>query len=197
MDAQKALQLRRAGVPLRRIARELNYSSPEDVLADIAEELRDNTTAEAWSVRALELDRLDRLHQALWPKAMDGDLVAADRILHISEARTRLAGVPAAQQGMLQAFEDVVKELQLQPTDAALVAAGRRLSQQLDLTAAAGDSTQLSKSMYLIPHLVTVLRELGATPAARAAVEQAAPVAPPVSRENDLAAFKAKRKTTA
>jgi hypothetical protein len=105
--------------------------------------------------------------------------------------------VPAAQQGMLQAFDAVVQELDLAPADGALVAAGRRLSQQLDLTAAAGDNTQLSKSMYLIPHLVTVLRELGATPAARAAVEQAAPVAPPASRENDLAAFKAKRKTTA
>jgi hypothetical protein len=196
MDGQRALQYRRAGVPIQRIATELGYPTPEDALRDIAEILSANKDLDAASVRALELDRLDRLHQALWQKGIDGNPVAIDRLVKISEMRIRLAGVPSAQQGMLHAFDAVVDQMELTTADGALVAAGRRLCEQLDLTAAAGDVTQLSKSMYLIPHLVTVLRELGATPAARLAVEEAAPVIPSPG-ENDLAAFKAKRKTTA
>lgn len=196
MDAERALQLRRAGVPLQRIAKELGYETAADVSKDIALALNANDQEAALMVRALELDRLDRLYQAQWQKGADGDPVATDRLLRISELRIRLAGVPSSQQGMLSAFEATVGELQLQKVDQTLITAGRRLCEQMDMTAAAGDATQLSKSMYLIPHLINVLREMKATPAAREALEQAAPVAP-TPRENDLAAFKAKRKSTA
>lgn len=38
----------------------------------------------------LEIDRIDRLHTALWPKGTKGDLGAVDRLLRISERRTAL-----------------------------------------------------------------------------------------------------------
>lgn len=38
-------------------------------------------------LRALELDRLERLHEAAWPRAMAGDLALASLILSHGRAR--------------------------------------------------------------------------------------------------------------
>ena len=40
----------------------------------------------------LEVERLDRIHAALWPRAMKADLGAIDRILRLSERRLLLQG---------------------------------------------------------------------------------------------------------
>jgi hypothetical protein len=44
-------------------------------------------------LRALELDRLDSLHEVVWPKALAGDLGAASVILRIMDKRARLLGL--------------------------------------------------------------------------------------------------------
>ena len=63
-DAQ-ALDFRRAGVALPRIVEQLNYRNAEDAQKGIDRALRDaGTEFDPADVRALELDRLDRLASA-------------------------------------------------------------------------------------------------------------------------------------
>lgn len=192
----QALDLRRAGISAGRIASELGVSSPRQVNAMVFRALGSlSADSKVEEVRALELDRLDRLLQGVWVRAARGELAAVDRVMALSAARLRLVGAPEAERRMRRAFEASLESLTLEPTDQALVESGRLLCDQLDATAASGDAATAQKTLYLIPHLVNVLRDLGATPAAREAV--AAEVQLPQVRENELAAFKAKRKTTA
>lgn len=53
--------------------------------------------------------------------------------------------------------------------DAALVAAGETICRQVDATLAepSATSTDKTKALYLLPHLVNILREMEATPKAR------------------------------
>ncbi len=51
--------------------------------------------------------------------------------------------------------------------DAALVEAGRALADQVDDATTAGDLKEAGAALYLVPHLMNVLREMYATPKAR------------------------------
>lgn len=86
--ASQVLNMRRAGVRFDQIAQRLNIA-PEDARAlfDVA-----IAATEREQDLALEVDRLDRLHVALWPAALSGDLGAVDRVLKIGERRERLLG---------------------------------------------------------------------------------------------------------
>lgn len=93
----QALHLRRAGVSQRDIAAQLKVSlrtiqrDLEAALADLAAEQRQGAEA----LRTLEAERLDALQVAYWPKAMAGDLPAAQLVLRILERRARLFGLDA------------------------------------------------------------------------------------------------------
>lgn len=65
-------------------------------------------------------------------------------------------------------FEGSVAECEsLRPADAALVEAGRRIAVQIDEVVAHGSPLEVTKALYLLPHLVNILREMLATPASR------------------------------
>lgn len=65
-------------------------------------------------------------------------------------------------------FERTVKACGLiQPVDAALVEAGRRIASQIDWAVENGEGQEVTKALYLMPHLVNILKEMLATPAAR------------------------------
>jgi hypothetical protein len=83
------------------------------------------------------------------------------RCLTCSPPRNRAAGELRA------AFDRTVKACSLGPVDDALVAAGRKVADQIDTATAAGVGLEATKALYLMPHLVNILRELQATPAAR------------------------------
>lgn len=51
--------------------------------------------------------------------------------------------------------------------DDALVAAGRAIADRVDAAVASGDGEELGKALYLVPHLMNVLREMYATPKSR------------------------------
>lgn len=66
------------------------------------------------------------------------------------------------------AFDQTVEESdQLESVDAALIAAGRTIADRVDDAVANCEGPELTKALYLMPHLVNILRELLATPAAR------------------------------
>ena len=50
-------------------------------------------------VRRMELERLDAMLGALWPKAERGNLTAVDRVLHIMERRAKLLGLDTPSTG--------------------------------------------------------------------------------------------------
>jgi hypothetical protein len=188
--AARILELRRAGVSPRRIASELKM--PEEAVQEAISEALSSVTVE--EIRALELDRLDRLQQAIWAGAIGGEIRSVDRAIHLTELRLRLAGSPDPTTSMSDAYEETIQGLPDSGKDQALIEAGRRLVRQIDTAANSGDPVLESKAMFLIPHLVNVLRELRATPAIReelAAIAAAALPAPSVG--NELDEFKKRR----
>lgn len=191
----RALELRRAGVQLPRIVEQLGFGSTKVAEASIARAMAASPVlADPTQIRTLELDRLDRLQQAVWAKAVKGDVQALDRVIRISEMRMKLAGVPGDQKHMQDAYDKTVAALGLGDVDAAAVAAGRRVAEQIDAATATGDGMAITKALYLLPHLMNVLRELGASPAGRVAVEGVAgEVGAAAQQSNDLQKFKNKR----
>ncbi|MGO3844458.1 terminase small subunit [Agrococcus casei] len=171
-DAQ-ALDLRRAGLALPRIAEQLGFSTTAAAQASINRAMQaQGTEFDPADVRAMELDRLDRLQQAVWVKAIKGDLKAVETAQKLTEARVRLAGIAARGESiMTESFDQTIEALATEPEDASIVASGRRIAERIDTAAASGDATAETKALYLMPHLMNILRELGATPAARAALK--------------------------
>lgn len=107
----QVLAMRKGGASLRQIADHFGISHEQvrqDIkaaLADIIAETRD--AAEEY--RALELDRLDALHLALWPQATKGNLGAVDRVLRVMQRRADLLGLDAPQRIVNLTPEDAEK----------------------------------------------------------------------------------------
>ena len=51
--------------------------------------------------------------------------------------------------------------------DDGLVEAGRKIADRVDEATALGEGQEVTKALYLVPHLLNVLREMQATPKAR------------------------------
>ena len=170
--AKKVLDLRRAGASFDVIAERLALT-PKAAKALFDKALG---TYDPEYTTALEADRLDRLHLGVWPQAVQGDLAAVDRVLKISERRDKVLAVPKPNDHRLrEAFDaSVATSTQTQPVDAALIEAGRSIADRVDEAVATGEGQEVTKALYLLPHMVNVLREMLATPASRNAARQAA-----------------------
>lgn len=68
---------------------------------------------------------------------------------------------------LLDAYERTVKARARQEQDAALIETGRQIAAQIDVAVESLSGQELTKALYLSPHLVNILRELMATPAVR------------------------------
>lgn len=167
--AQQVLGYRRAGVPFDVIADRLQLDGPEQARALFGQAL---AAYDPELSVALESDRLDRLHSGLWAAAVGGDVAAVDRVLRIAERRDKVT-IPAKNTHELRAAFDASASsaTDLHPTvDKALVEAGRKIADRVDEAVASGNE----RALYLLPHLVNILREMMATPASRAAVQETA-----------------------
>lgn len=164
---KQVLSLRRAGASFDVIAERLNLT-PKAAKALFDKALG---TYDPGYAAALEADRLDRMHLAVWPLAVQGDLAAVDRVLKISERRDKVLAEPKVNDHALRsAFdESVTTSSHVLPVDAALVEAGRKIADRVDEAIATGDGLAVTKALYLLPHMVNVLREMLATPSARIA----------------------------
>lgn len=100
--AARALDLHLAGATYDRIAAALGFANRSGAFKAVQAALAARPAApEQAEVVAVELARLDAMLTGLWPAARRGDVAAVDRVLKISEARTRLRAlmpspVPAA-----------------------------------------------------------------------------------------------------
>ena len=89
------VDLRKAGRSYDEIARAVgcSRSMAHKAVTIALREIADKTSESADELRTLELARLDALLVALWPAATSGDCRAADRVLRISERRSKLLGL--------------------------------------------------------------------------------------------------------
>lgn len=94
---RKALELRKSGLDYRSIAERLGYSSVAGVYKAVQVALKKTLQEPADELRAIEVERLDRMLLGLWPKAIKGDTWAVDRVLKIMERRATLLGLDAPQ----------------------------------------------------------------------------------------------------
>lgn len=134
----QALELRREGVSIPLIAERLKLSSALQAERAVGRALKaQGTVVDPAEVRALELDRLDQLQQAVWASAMDGDLKAVEQVQKLAGARVRLAGIAARGVSvMTDAFDASVAALATEPEDESILAAGRRIAERIDTVAA-------------------------------------------------------------
>lgn len=64
-------------------------------LSVIGEELKKNRER----YRTIELIRLEQMQAAIWPSALEGDLYAIDRVIKLSERRSKLLGLDESGDG--------------------------------------------------------------------------------------------------
>lgn len=93
----KVLELRRAGFTFQRIAEEVGYATPSGAQRALERIMTRNLPQAPEEFRWQELDRLDRMQVALWPRAMKGDDRAINTIVRLMERRARLVGIDAPQ----------------------------------------------------------------------------------------------------
>ena len=89
----KVLELRRAGLTWQRIAEETGYADHTGAYAAYKRAIKRTQQQPADELRETELDRVDRLQLALWPKAMKGDNASINTIVRLMERRARLLGL--------------------------------------------------------------------------------------------------------
>ena len=81
--------------------------------------------------------------------------------------------------------------------DAAVIASGRAVADQIDYAIDNLSGEALTKALYLMPHLMGILKEMLATPASRKAVGLAGKAGGATSKLGNLQAQAAKRRRTA
>lgn len=73
--------------------------------------------------------------------------------------------------GLVAAFDSAVEAMEwLTPTDGAAVALGRLYAERIDDAIATAEGQEVTKALYLGPHLLNTLRALGGAPAERKAL---------------------------
>lgn len=173
----KCLELWRAGASFDAIAGQVKAGlTPEEVADACLRALHRSPQVSQVELRQLEVDRLDRLQMALWPRAVRGDLPAVKAYLDIAALRAKFRAESKPNERLLQTAYDqaVASSTAIEDVDAALVASGRAIAERIDAAVSAGEGQEVTKALYLTPHMVNILRELLATPASRRALEAGA-----------------------
>ena len=99
----KVLELRRAGLTWSRIAEQTGYADHTGAYAAYKRAIKRTQQEPADQLRDLELERVDRLQLALWPKAMEGDTNATNTIIRLMQRRADLLGLDAPKTTKLDA----------------------------------------------------------------------------------------------
>lgn len=93
-----AMAMRAAGKQYHEIAEALgmaNKSVAYKAVVRVLDQWQCETVESADMVRSIELQRCDDMLAALWPKALEGDPQAIDRIIKIMDRRARFLGLDA------------------------------------------------------------------------------------------------------
>ena len=185
-----------AAVPLDTIAEKCGFRTPGEAQEAIAASLQ-NAVSGPDLTRDAQVARLDRLYQVAYTKALaDKDMGAIDRCLSIARQRAAYLGESQTGARLLEQLEITIAEIEgvdAEGIDAGLVEAARAIARNIDFQVNYGTGMEATKALYLLPHLVNLLREMGATPAARGQVKAAAP-SPADNQNNKVTQLEAFRK---
>lgn len=109
----KAMELRKSGATYAAIGEALGISEQGAYKAVIRalDKLNAKVIEGAEQLRRLELERLDRLFLAVYPKAIGGSYEAIDRALKIMARRARLLGLDAVERAEVTWREEVISLL--------------------------------------------------------------------------------------
>lgn len=89
------IELRRAGVTWEKIAREVGFKNASGAYKMYQRAAERMVRPHLEEYRDMQLDRLERMHMAVWPRAKDGDLRAIDTALRIGDREAKLLGLEA------------------------------------------------------------------------------------------------------
>jgi hypothetical protein len=177
-DQQKAyaLRLHLAGNSLKEIAEalELTEVRARKLLTDALDEKVPRDLPER---ARTEIARIDRIIAGIWNAVEGGDLESIDRYLRLSERRDKLAAPKPNTQELEKAFKRTAaaSKALIDGVDDAIVELGRKTAEQIDYVTATGNPTDVTKALYLQTYVHKALREMLATPAARADAEAKKP----------------------
>lgn len=111
----QAIELRRSGADVESIARKLRYNSIAACEQDINRAYSQVMRTSIEESRALDLLRIDRMIQSVWPDARDGMVTAIDRVIKLIDMRAKLIGTYApvqVEQVTMDAIEQEIKRLE-------------------------------------------------------------------------------------
>lgn len=91
--AAQALALRRQGLTLDAIARQLGYADRSGVHRALTAAMEELGVEDAQQLRTTQAEQIDELLASLLPRALEGDLPAADRVIRAWERQARLLGL--------------------------------------------------------------------------------------------------------
>lgn len=89
------IELRRAGVTWEKIAREVGFKNASGAYKMYQRAAERMIRPSLDEYRDTVLDRFERMHMAVWPRAKEGDLRAIDTALRIAEKEIKLLGLDA------------------------------------------------------------------------------------------------------
>lgn len=92
----EALRLRASGKSFEAIAEALGYRSPSGAHKAVTTGLQKTLQEPADELRVMEAERLDRMLEGLWQKAINGGTWEVDRVLNIMERRAKLLGLDSS-----------------------------------------------------------------------------------------------------
>ncbi len=89
---------------------------------------------------------------------------------HPRQSAISLPDTPTPSRELRAAFDaSVAASSLIRPVDEALIEAGRKIADRVDEATTTGEGQEVTKALYLLPHMVNILREMYATPASRRA----------------------------
>jgi hypothetical protein len=115
LDRRKqAVALRLAGVDWETVADQCGYASAGAACTDLKrhrEQTRAGIDESLEELRNQELGRLERLQLALWPRALNGDVRAAETVIKIIDKRVGLLGLNAPIRHEVFTIDEIDAEL--------------------------------------------------------------------------------------
>ena len=133
---ERVLELRKAGLSLNEIAKDVGYTNPSSAQAALNRVLRRAIAPNVELLRDTEGERLDALQFGLWPKAMNGDSRAAEVIVKVMERRAKLFGLDAPMHKVIEVISEDVLDRAIQ-----------ELSLELGMNVDPGNPASLSEAI--------------------------------------------------
>ena len=90
---RRAVDLRIAGLTLQQISDTLGLGGRQHAKRMTDRGIGRDRAASVAEWRALTVERLETAHRVVWPRVLQGDLLAVDRMLRISERVSKLLGM--------------------------------------------------------------------------------------------------------